>query len=38
MTSGLIPYKCDFETFAEATAKIAGESFNDAVQKTILDA
>lgn len=38
MTSGLIPYKCDFNIFAKTTVKIAGESFDSAVKGAILDA
>ncbi|KAL2201882.1 zincin [Sarocladium strictum] len=38
MISGLIPFKCDFKTFAEATVKIAGQTFDGAVEETILDA
>jgi Zn-dependent metalloprotease len=38
MTSGLIPFKCDFKTFAEATVKIAGQAFDGAVEETIRDA
>ncbi|KAH7066062.1 extracellular metalloprotease precursor [Paraphoma chrysanthemicola] len=38
MTSGKIPYTCDFETFANVTVEIAAKEFGGSVEKAIRDA
>jgi Zn-dependent metalloprotease len=38
MTSGKIPFTCDFVTFANVTVEIAGREFGGSVKKAIRDA
>jgi hypothetical protein len=38
MTSGKIPYNCDFATFANVIVRIAATDFDVSVEKAIRDA